>query len=59
MNAQPAPAVRAQFVAAYGDETARAIESVLRMIRIGNLLGNTFDYVLYPIFRYPCLRICL
>ncbi|MCI0477255.1 MAG: carboxymuconolactone decarboxylase family protein [Anaerolineales bacterium] len=46
-NAQPDPAVRAQFVQVYGDDTARAIERVLRMIRIGNLLGNTGDYVLY------------
>jgi AhpD family alkylhydroperoxidase len=46
-NAQPDPAVRAKFVATYGDDTARAIEYVLRMIRVGNLLGNTFDYVLY------------
>ncbi|MBM3129179.1 MAG: hypothetical protein FJ009_11230 [Chloroflexi bacterium] len=46
-NAQPEPAARAKFVATYGAETARAIEYVLRMIRIGNLLGNTFDYILY------------
>jgi AhpD family alkylhydroperoxidase len=46
-NAQPDPAVRAMFVATYGDDTARAIELVLRMIRVGNLMGNTFDYVLY------------
>jgi AhpD family alkylhydroperoxidase len=46
-NAQPDPIARVQFVQAYGDDTARAIESVLRMIRVGNLLGNTFDYVLY------------
>ena len=46
-NAQPEPAARAQLVALYGDETARAIEFVLRMIRIGNLLGNTADYILY------------
>ena len=46
-NAQPDPAVRAKLVATYGDDTARAIEYVLRMIRVGNLLGNTFDYILY------------
>lgn len=45
-NAQPDPAARAQFVQVYGDDTARAIERVLRMIRIGNLTGNTFDYIL-------------
>jgi len=46
-NAQPDPAARAKFVATYGDDTARAIEYVLRMIRVGNLLGNTGDYILY------------
>jgi AhpD family alkylhydroperoxidase len=46
-NAQPDPATRAKFIEAYGEDTARAIEYVLRMIRIGNLTGNTFDYVLY------------
>ncbi|MCX7839762.1 MAG: carboxymuconolactone decarboxylase family protein [Anaerolineae bacterium] len=46
-NAQPDSAARATLVATYGEDTARAIELVLRMIRVGNLLGNTFDYVLY------------
>jgi AhpD family alkylhydroperoxidase len=46
-NAQPDPVARAQLVETYGDDTARAIEDVLRMIRVGNLLGNTFDYALY------------
>jgi AhpD family alkylhydroperoxidase len=35
--------------ATYGSEKSRAIEINLRMIQIGNLLGNTFDYVLYRI----------
>ena len=46
-NAQPDPAARAKLVETYGDDIARAIESVLRMIRVGNLLGNTADYILY------------
>lgn len=46
-NARPDPAARATLVATYGEDTTRAIELVLRMIRVGNLLGNTFDYVLY------------
>ena len=46
-NAQPDPAMRVKLAATYGDDTARAIEYVLRMIRVGNLLGNTFDYILY------------
>jgi predicted chitinase len=31
----------------YGAERAEAIETVLRMIRMGNLLGNSGDYWLY------------
>jgi AhpD family alkylhydroperoxidase len=46
-NAQPDPAMRAKFVETYGNETAQAIEFVLRMIRVGNLLGNLGDYILY------------
>ena len=32
---------------AYGKEKAGAIKIILRMIRVGNLLGNTGDYWLY------------
>lgn len=46
-NAQPDPAMRAQFIETHGAETAHAIEFVLRTIRIGNLLGNLGDYILY------------
>ena len=46
-NAQPDPAARAKLVETYGDDTARAIEYILRMIRVGNLSGNTFDFILY------------
>lgn len=31
----------------YGEEKAAAINIILRMIRVGNLLGNTADYLLY------------
>ena len=31
----------------YGEEKAAAIHIVLRMIRMGNLMGNTADYILY------------
>ena len=31
----------------YGDDAVRAIEYVLHMIRVSNLSGNTFDYILY------------
>ncbi len=43
----PDPATRNHIVALFGSETALAIDLALRVIRIGNLLGNTFDYVLY------------
>lgn len=33
----------------YGDEKAQAIELILRMIRMGNLSGNTWDYFMYRI----------
>jgi AhpD family alkylhydroperoxidase len=33
----------------YGSEKAEAINLMLRMIRLGNLLGNTWDYLLYRI----------
>lgn len=46
-NARPEDAARATLVATYGEDTARAIELVLQMIRVGNLMGNTFDYILY------------
>ena len=31
----------------YGPQKAEAIETVLRIIRMGNLAGNTGDYLLY------------
>jgi AhpD family alkylhydroperoxidase len=33
----------------YGPEKVEAIHLMLRMIRLGNLLGNTWDYLLYRI----------
>jgi AhpD family alkylhydroperoxidase len=33
----------------YGSEKAEAIHLMLRMIRLGNLMGNTWDYLLYRI----------
>lgn len=46
-DGQPDVAATERLVTAYGLETAAAIELALRMIRIGNLAGNTFDYLLY------------
>ena len=48
-NAQPeAEAVR-KLEQTYGTEKAEAIDVVLRMIRLGNLVGNSCDYLLYRI----------
>ena len=47
MNAQPEPAVRENVLAVYGAEKMDAIEMALRMIRMGNLMGNSFDKVLF------------
>lgn len=46
-DGQPDPEAEERLNAAYGRERAEAIHIVLRMIRIGNLLGNTGDYWLY------------
>lgn len=43
----PDPDIRQTLVEMYGAAKAAAIEMVLRMINIGNLSGNTFDYILY------------
>lgn len=46
-EAQPDLAARQKLVEIYGLDRAEAIEAVLRLIRIGNLSGNTGDYWLY------------
>lgn len=48
-NAKPEVEAHERVVAQYGKATVEAIELVLRMIRMGNLLGNTWDYLLYRI----------
>jgi AhpD family alkylhydroperoxidase len=48
-DGEPDQAARQRLVEQYGEEVAAGIELVLRMIRTGNLLGNTWDYVLYRI----------
>lgn len=45
----PDPEIRQKLVDVYGEGQADAIDMVLRMIWIGNLSGNTFDYLLYRI----------
>lgn len=48
-NAQPDPAEQTRLEELYGQETANVIHILLRMIRIGNLTGNTWDYCLYQL----------
>ena len=48
-NASPDPEATRRLEQAYGDEKAEAINLILRMIRVGNLSGNTWDRVLYRV----------
>jgi AhpD family alkylhydroperoxidase len=45
----PDPAARRGVIERYGEEKAAAIELALRTIQMGNLMGNTVDYVLYRV----------
>ena len=45
----PEAAVREPVVDRYGAQAVRLMELAMRMIRAGNLSGNTFDYLLYRI----------
>jgi AhpD family alkylhydroperoxidase len=44
---QASPELRAELAAHYGAEQVVAIERVLRTIWVGNLLGNTWDALLF------------
>jgi AhpD family alkylhydroperoxidase len=46
-DARPDPAACDRIVELYGTRTTEAIELALHAIRIGNMAGNTFDYVLH------------
>lgn len=48
-NANPGLEARHKLVEVYGEKKATNIEMYLRIIRLGNLSGNTFDYFLYKI----------
>ena len=48
-NAHPDPEATRKLQEIYGLEKAAAIHLMLRMIRLGNLLGNSWDYLLYRI----------
>ena len=43
------PAARERMVKKYSEDTVEAIELALRTIQMGNLLGNTMDYILYRV----------
>lgn len=46
-SGQPDPQAWQRLVDFYGPEMARDIQAYIRMIMIGNLAGNTFDWLLY------------
>jgi AhpD family alkylhydroperoxidase len=46
-NGRPDPQAVQHLTGIYGAEMSEAIHIVLHMIRMGNLLGNTADYILY------------
>jgi|AntAceMinimDraft_9_1070365.scaffolds.fasta_scaffold02584_7 AhpD family alkylhydroperoxidase len=46
-NAHPDPEAVQKLQEIYGSEKAEAIHLMLHMIRLGNLLGNTWDYLLF------------
>jgi AhpD family alkylhydroperoxidase len=48
-NAHPDTEAIQKLQEIYGFEKAEAIHLMLRMIRLGNLLGNTWDYFLHLI----------
>jgi AhpD family alkylhydroperoxidase len=46
-NAKPDARAEERLREVYGDDKARAIQLVLAIIRVGNLMGNTADYLLF------------
>jgi AhpD family alkylhydroperoxidase len=46
---RPDSEARQRILQRYGEQQVESIEAILRMIRMGNLLGNTVDYLLYRI----------
>jgi AhpD family alkylhydroperoxidase len=46
-NAHPDPDTVSRLYQTYGSEKAEAIDVLLHMIHLGNLLGNTWDFFLY------------
>jgi AhpD family alkylhydroperoxidase len=48
-DAQPDAEIQDQIIQTYGKQAFEEITMVLHMIRMGNLLGNTLDFILYRI----------
>ena len=48
-DAHPDPEAVLRLQQTYGHEKTEAIHSLLRMIRMANLLGNSWDYLIYRI----------
>ncbi|MBN2099188.1 MAG: carboxymuconolactone decarboxylase family protein [Dehalococcoidia bacterium] len=48
-DAKPTPESSKMLADSYGAEKAQAVNLVLRMIRVGNLTGNTWDYLLHRV----------
>jgi hypothetical protein len=48
-DSHPDPEIRQKIANTYGPQKTAAIEIILRMIRVGNLSGNFWDYLLYRI----------
>jgi AhpD family alkylhydroperoxidase len=46
-DAKPDPEARQRVLEIYGPAKTEAIELSMRMIRVGNLTGNTWDYLMY------------
>jgi len=50
-NANPDAEAIERLERSYGAETAKTINLMLRMVRVGNLAGNLWDYFLYKLSR--------
>jgi AhpD family alkylhydroperoxidase len=50
-DGRPDPEVRRRILDTYGHAQTEAIETYLRMMRVGNLVGNSWDHLLGKISR--------
>jgi len=48
-DGNPEHQTREEVVKIYGEDVINAMELAMRMIRMGNLMGNTWDYILYRV----------